>query len=82
MLNPFDPRTVLLAKYAQHVLLIHFPIALFIAGVIFEVATRGQRTSQLASAAYVNRCAAALTVLPNHSYGNPGPAYRSRSGKD
>jgi uncharacterized membrane protein len=64
MINPFDPRTVLLAKHAQHVVLIHFPIALFIAGVAFDLASRGRRASQLASAAYVNLCAAAVTVLP------------------
>lgn len=64
MINPFDPRTVLLAKHAQHVVLIHFPIALFIAGVAFDLASRGQRASQLASAAYVNLCAAAVTVIP------------------
>ena len=28
-----DPKSVLLAKHAQHVVLIHFPIALFIVGV-------------------------------------------------
>ncbi len=32
-MNPFDLRAALLAKHAQHVVLIHFPIALFIAGV-------------------------------------------------
>jgi hypothetical protein len=32
MLSPFDPKTVLLAKHAQHVVLIHFPIALFLVG--------------------------------------------------
>jgi hypothetical protein len=26
--NPFDIRTVILAKHAQHVVLIHFPIGL------------------------------------------------------
>jgi hypothetical protein len=26
--NPFDLKTVVLAKHAQHVVLIHFPIAL------------------------------------------------------
>ena len=30
MINPFDPKTVFLAKHAQHVVLIHFPIALCI----------------------------------------------------
>ena len=33
MVNPFDLRTALLAKHAQHVVLIHFPIALFITAV-------------------------------------------------
>jgi hypothetical protein len=32
-MNPFDIRSALLAKHAQHVVLIHFPIALFITGV-------------------------------------------------
>jgi hypothetical protein len=36
-LNPFDLKTVLLAKHAQHVVLIHFPIALFIAAVTFDL---------------------------------------------
>jgi len=31
--NPFDIETVLSAKHAQHVVLIHFPIALFVVGV-------------------------------------------------
>ena len=35
-LTPFDPKSVLLAKHAQHVVLIHFPIALFVAGVAFD----------------------------------------------
>ena len=30
MVNPFDFKTALLAKHAQHVVLIHFPIALFV----------------------------------------------------
>jgi hypothetical protein len=33
--NPFDIRTVLVAKHAQHAVLIHFPIALFSAAVAF-----------------------------------------------
>jgi uncharacterized membrane protein len=35
-LHPFDLKTVLFAKHAQHVGLIHFPIALFIIGVLFD----------------------------------------------
>jgi uncharacterized membrane protein len=64
MVNPFDLRTILLAKHAQHVVLIHFPIALFITGVGLDLLSRGKRTSQLASAAYVNLSIAAATVIP------------------
>ena len=64
MVNPFDLRTILLAKHAQHVVLIHFPIALFISGVVFDLLSRGKRDSQLASAAYLNLSVAAVTVLP------------------
>jgi len=64
MLNPFDPLTILLAKHAQHVVLIHFPIALFITGVGLDLLSRGKRDSKLASAAYLNLSIAAATVLP------------------
>ena len=64
MMNPFDLRTILLAKNAQHVVLIHFPIALFISGVVFDLLSRGKRVSQLASAAYLNLSVAAVTVIP------------------
>jgi uncharacterized membrane protein len=64
MVNPFDPRTILLAKHAQHVVIIHFPIALFITGVGLDLLSRGQRNSQLASAAYFNLSIAAATVIP------------------
>jgi uncharacterized membrane protein len=37
MVNPFDLKTALLAKHAQHVVLIHFPIALFITAVAFDL---------------------------------------------
>jgi len=64
MVNPFDPQTVLLAKHAQHVVLIHFPIALFITGVGLDLLSRGKRGSQFANAAYLNLSVAAATVIP------------------
>jgi uncharacterized membrane protein len=64
MANPFDLRTVLLAKHAQHVVLIHFPIALFITGVALDLLSRGKRESQLAFAAYLNISIAAAVVIP------------------
>jgi len=37
MVNPFDLKTIVLAKHAQHVVLIHFAIALFISAVAFDL---------------------------------------------
>jgi uncharacterized membrane protein len=62
MINPFDPRAALLAKHAQHVALIHFPIALFIVGVAFDALGAWTKRELFASAAFLNLSAAALTV--------------------
>ena len=62
--NPFDLRTVFLAKHAQHVVLIHFPIALFVTAVGFDLLSRGKRDSQFGDAAYLNLSIAAISVLP------------------
>lgn len=67
--NPFNWRTVFLARHAQHVVLIHFPIALFVSGVAFDLLSRGKRGSQFASAAYLNLSIAAAFVLPTVATG-------------
>ena len=36
-MHPFDLKTALLASHAQHVVLIHFPIALFIVAFAFDM---------------------------------------------
>lgn len=64
MRHVFDPRTVLLARHAQHVVLIHFPIALFLAAAGFDLAASWTRRRDLAIAAYWNLTAAALFTLP------------------
>jgi uncharacterized membrane protein len=64
MPNPFDPQTALLAKHAQHVVLIHFPIALFITGVAFDYAAQWTKHRGLAEAAYYNLVLAAASTLP------------------
>jgi uncharacterized membrane protein len=64
MLNPFDPKAALLAKHAQHVVLIHFPIALFIAGAAFDWLAQWTKRRGMADAAYYNLLAAALFTLP------------------
>ena len=62
--NPFDPRTVFLAKHAQHVVLIHFPIALFITGVACDAAAQWTRRQQLLVVAGYNLIIAALFTIP------------------
>ncbi|MGH9493749.1 MAG: DUF2231 domain-containing protein [Candidatus Sulfotelmatobacter sp.] len=64
MVNPFDPRTALLAKHAQHVVLIHFPIALFISAVGFDVLARWTKRTGIADAAYFNLLVAAISTIP------------------
>jgi uncharacterized membrane protein len=64
MLNPFDLKTVLLAKHAQHVVLIHFPIALFIAGAAFDFLAQWTKQRGLAEAAYYNLMVAAISTPP------------------
>jgi uncharacterized membrane protein len=63
-MNLFDIKSALLAKHAQHVVLVHFPIALFLTGVAFDFAARGTKRATLAAAAYANLLAAALSVPP------------------
>ena len=63
-LNPFDLKTVLLAKHAQHVVLIHFPIALFIAAVTFDLTAQWTKRRGLADTAYYNLLGAAISTLP------------------
>lgn len=64
MANPFDIRTALLAKHAQHVVLIHFPIALFITAVTFDILGQWTKQRGLAAAAYYNLLVAAVSTLP------------------
>lgn len=72
-MNPFDPKAALLAKHAQHVVLVHFPIALFMTGVVFDFATRWTkevtRQATLAAASRLNILAAAVSVLPTLATG-------------
>jgi uncharacterized membrane protein len=62
--NPFDLKTVVLAKHAQHVVLIHFPIALFIVAVAFDFLAQWAKNRSLAAAAYFNLLLAAAFTVP------------------
>ena len=63
MVNPFDLKTVLLARHAQHVVLIHFPIALFVAAVAFDYLAQWKKSRGLADAAYYNLLVAAISTV-------------------
>jgi uncharacterized membrane protein len=62
-LHPFDIKTIFLAKHAQHVVLIHFPIALFIIGILFDFLSQWKK-HYLAAAAYYNLLVAAIATIP------------------
>ena len=64
MINPFDVKTVLLAKHAQHVVMIHFPIALFISAVAFDFIAQWTKRIGLTDAAYYNLLVAAISTIP------------------
>lgn len=53
-MNPFDWRTVLLAEHAQHVALISFPIALFIAAVALDLPALWTGRDDFDAASYLN----------------------------
>src|SRR5690242_14853341 len=61
-LNPFDVKAALLAGHAQHPVIVHFPIALFIASVVFEILAIWRKQPVLASVAYFNLLGAAISL--------------------
>jgi uncharacterized membrane protein len=63
-MNPFDLKQMLMEKHAQHVVLIHFPIALFIAGVGLDFVAQWTKKQTLGYVAYVNLLLAAAMTLP------------------
>ena len=60
--NPFDHKAALLTGHAQHPVIIHFPIALFIASAVFEVLAIWRKQPVFALVAYFNLVGAAMTV--------------------
>src|ERR1700681_2748440 len=63
-MNPFDFKSVILAKHAQHVALVHFPIALIVVGVLFDVISLRKRSLALLRAAYYTVIVAAISAAP------------------
>jgi uncharacterized membrane protein len=69
MLNPFDLKAALLAKHAQHVVLIHFPIALYLSGTLFDFVARVFRKPNFREAARWNFLFAAVMSIPTAATG-------------
>ena len=63
-MNPFDLKSVLLARHAQHVVLIHFPIALFLVSVACDFIAQWKRAAVFATVAYFNLTVAAFSSVP------------------
>src|ERR1700758_2793034 len=60
--NPFDLKAALLQGHAQHPVIVHFPIALFIASAVFDILAIWRKQPVLAAVAYFNLVGAAITV--------------------
>ena len=63
-MHPFDLKSTLLARHAQHVVLVHFPIALFLAGVGFDFFAQWRKQRTLAAVAYYDLLVAAVSSVP------------------
>ena len=62
-MSPFDVRSALMAKHAQHVVIVHFPIALPLMSWLFNLLARWRCSLALAAAAYYNLAWAAISSL-------------------
>lgn len=63
-MHPFDLKSALLAKHSQHVVLIHFPIALFLVAVLCDCLGQWRKRPGLAQTAYDNLLVAAVSTVP------------------
>ena len=68
-MNPFDLKSVLLAKHAQHVVMVHFPIALIFVSVAFDLLSLRKQDLALLRAAYYTVVAAAIAAVPTVATG-------------
>ena len=55
---------LLVAPGIQHVILVHFPIALFITAVALDVVGQSSKRKGMADAAYYNLLLAAISTIP------------------
>ena len=60
--NPYDLKTLLLPRHAQHPVVVHFPIALFLISLFFDALGLLRRDRMLAATGYLNLTVAAVTA--------------------
>ena len=65
--NPrlFDLKTLLFPDHAQHPLLVHFPIALFVISLFFDLIGYWKKQPIFNQVGYYNQAAAAVMALPS-----------------
>jgi len=63
-MHPFDLKSAVFAKHAQHVVLIHFPIALYLTSVMFDFSAQWTKNRTIAAVAYYNLVIAAISCVP------------------
>jgi uncharacterized membrane protein len=68
-MNPFDLKSVILAKHAQHVAMVHFPIALIVVSVAFDLLSLREQSLALLRAAYYTVIVAAISAMPTIATG-------------
>src|ERR1700681_3090151 len=68
-MNPFDLKSMILAKHAQHVALVHFPIALIVVSVVFDLLSLRGQSLALLRAAYYTVMVAAISTVPTIATG-------------
>ena len=54
-MNPFELKSVLLARHAQHVAMAHFPIVLIFVTVLFDLSSLRKQSLALLRVAYITR---------------------------
>ncbi len=61
--SPFDIKTAVLARSAQHPVLVHFPIALFVVSLLLDIIGTWKKKEALRTAAHINLILAAFGAL-------------------
>lgn len=61
----FSPKNVLFPSHAQHPLFVHFPIALFVISLFFDIIGYLKKLPNLNQVGYYNQAAAAVMSLPS-----------------